>query len=375
MAIKKIKVGNTTYDIQDANAYVKPSGGIPKTDLASAVQTSLGKADSAYQKPSSGIPKTDLASDIVNDYLTKFASQSAYDSAKSSLVKPNVSLVGTKVVYTPIDWGDYLHADGRVDKTASSDVIGICIIPSSHYGKARFMSVKKMSTSSTSGTTSSEGIKFWNNQETLPIPETTKFVGMALQADSTYPAMNDYDNERYAYMPTDRLHSGYEDDGYIEKVVGDTIAKYWYNDDDENDRYVPSPFRADGSLNPDYCKAWPNCLSDIDGEKNTAICLATNANNYPAAKACNDFAPGFGKWYLPAVGELAYIVPRWGAIRDKLTALSNAGCLVAMLGADDYFWSSSAYSPDSSWFVGMYDGGVSYGDRGSSGYVLAVSAL
>ena len=44
--------------------YVKPSGGIPKTDLASAVQTSLGKADSAYQLPSGGIPKTDLASSV-----------------------------------------------------------------------------------------------------------------------------------------------------------------------------------------------------------------------------------------------------------------------------------------------------------------------
>lgn len=76
--------------------YNKPTDGIPKTDLASAVQTSLGKADTAlqehqdisdlrnhvansgvhvttedktswnskYNKPSGGIPKTDLASDI-----------------------------------------------------------------------------------------------------------------------------------------------------------------------------------------------------------------------------------------------------------------------------------------------------------------------
>ena len=76
--------------------YDKPTGGIPKTDLASAVQTSLDKADSAlqehqdisaltnhvannsihvttddktawnakYNKPSSGIPKTDLASAV-----------------------------------------------------------------------------------------------------------------------------------------------------------------------------------------------------------------------------------------------------------------------------------------------------------------------
>lgn len=82
--------------------YNKPSGGIPKTDLASSVQTSLGKADTAlqehqdisgkadasaltahtgnadihvttanktawnskYNKPSGGIPKTDLASAV-----------------------------------------------------------------------------------------------------------------------------------------------------------------------------------------------------------------------------------------------------------------------------------------------------------------------
>ena len=42
--------------------YVKPSGGIPKTDLASGVQTSLGKADTAYQKPNGGIPDSDIAS-------------------------------------------------------------------------------------------------------------------------------------------------------------------------------------------------------------------------------------------------------------------------------------------------------------------------
>lgn len=41
-------------------AYQKPSTGIPKSDLASGVQTSLGLADSAYQKPNDGIPNSDL---------------------------------------------------------------------------------------------------------------------------------------------------------------------------------------------------------------------------------------------------------------------------------------------------------------------------
>ena len=38
-----------TTTASDLGAYVKPTGGIPKTDLASAVQTSLGKADTALQ--------------------------------------------------------------------------------------------------------------------------------------------------------------------------------------------------------------------------------------------------------------------------------------------------------------------------------------
>ena len=47
--------GLSATNVQDAldeledEKYEKPSGGIPKTDLASAVQTSLGKADTALQ--------------------------------------------------------------------------------------------------------------------------------------------------------------------------------------------------------------------------------------------------------------------------------------------------------------------------------------
>lgn len=43
----------TTNQNAIAGKYSKPSGGIPKTDMTSAVQTSLGKADSAVQSPTS----------------------------------------------------------------------------------------------------------------------------------------------------------------------------------------------------------------------------------------------------------------------------------------------------------------------------------
>ena len=41
---------NITLDAEDVGAYQKPSTGIPKTDFASGVQTSLGKADTALQQ-------------------------------------------------------------------------------------------------------------------------------------------------------------------------------------------------------------------------------------------------------------------------------------------------------------------------------------
>ena len=89
--------------------YNKPTGGIPKTDLASSVQTSLDKADTAlqehqdisaltnhvannsihvttddktawnakYNKPSGGIPKSDLASDIQTSLVPSSSSSDA----------------------------------------------------------------------------------------------------------------------------------------------------------------------------------------------------------------------------------------------------------------------------------------------------------
>lgn len=55
--------------------YVKPSGGIPASDMTTAVQTQLAQAASAYQKPVGGIPKSDLSSSV----------QTSLNSADSAL--------------------------------------------------------------------------------------------------------------------------------------------------------------------------------------------------------------------------------------------------------------------------------------------------
>ena len=79
------KTGSPTLAVQsDVDAkYTKPSSGIPKTDLASAVQTSLGKADTALQSHQS-----------LANYYTKTETDNAISTAISNAI--------TTVLNTPV---------------------------------------------------------------------------------------------------------------------------------------------------------------------------------------------------------------------------------------------------------------------------------
>ena len=84
----------TTYDGYQAKIdakYTKPTGGIPKTDLSSAVQTSLGKADSAlqsHQQITTGSANGTISVDG-SDVAVKGLGSLAY---KNSLTKSDVGL-------------------------------------------------------------------------------------------------------------------------------------------------------------------------------------------------------------------------------------------------------------------------------------------
>ena len=60
--------------------YTKPSGGIPKTDLASAVQTSLGKADTAIQAHQDISGKEDKSNKVTS--ISENSTDTQYPSAK-----------------------------------------------------------------------------------------------------------------------------------------------------------------------------------------------------------------------------------------------------------------------------------------------------
>lgn len=75
-----------------ATAYQKSSDGIPSTDMASAVQTSLGKADTAYQKPNTGIPSSDMASAV----------QTSLGKADSAVQPGSLAAVATSGSYNDL---------------------------------------------------------------------------------------------------------------------------------------------------------------------------------------------------------------------------------------------------------------------------------
>lgn len=103
---------NTTVHITAAErtawnakgSYSKPSGGIPKSDLASAVQTSLGLADSALQEHQDISGKADknatvstVSYDTTNKKITKTINGTTTDVVSAATLKTDMSLTKSDV--------------------------------------------------------------------------------------------------------------------------------------------------------------------------------------------------------------------------------------------------------------------------------------
>lgn len=108
-----------TTTASDLGAYVKPSTGIPKSDLASAVQTSLGKADTALQTapvasvdgktgtvailPTGGITGQVLAKASGSNYDVEWVNQSGGGAGVSISASDNAGVC--KIGGLLIQWG------------------------------------------------------------------------------------------------------------------------------------------------------------------------------------------------------------------------------------------------------------------------------
>lgn len=121
---------------------------------------------------------------------------------------------------------------------------------------------------------------------------------------------------------------------------------------------IPSPYLGDVP-NPEYNKeisGYNNALSDFNGLSNTETLVGLGTGYTPANAAYkyNDGASNL-QWYLPAMGELGYLMLRFNEINSVITALGGVAV------SESYgFWSSSEYSSLYAYSLDTYNGYVDY---------------
>ena len=281
-------------------------------------------------------------------------------------VEPHVDLVENTGVVTynkGFGLGDYYYSDGTYSSSLNSDKtpIGICVIPYNFVpdGHARVMSLKNMSVETPEqGTTNNEYI-YWGQSGVdtkLPNLDQVAHGGTGTTALSTVVGL-----EVYAHLPSDRTD-------WASKLSysGDTSTHYLYSD---SNGHAISPYLTTGGtleFNTEYIKtdspsSSANCLSDLNGvsltndlcslhtgqaDWETASTITNNSSQgySPATVCCRRYAPSEntkGKWYLPAMGELGFIMPRFNFINEKLSKLGTS--VAVQLSSKNGYWSSSEY--------------------------------
>ena len=127
-----------TQALNGKGTYSKPTGGIPKTDLASGVQTSLGKADTALQKHqdiSGKANKADLTA-LSNSISDAWKASTTYkvgqyciynNSLWKCLVQHKGQTPKTGTYWTKVSVGNEITSvnNSLVDKASNSDFITV----------------------------------------------------------------------------------------------------------------------------------------------------------------------------------------------------------------------------------------------------------
>lgn len=233
--------------------------------------------------------------------------------------------------------------------------IGIVVVPGQHNvygdGSCGVMSLRGMSTSSPDEGVASYSYMYWGQDGTdiSSLPNLTQA-----------PTGNTEDGIPTGQTAEPRLPS---DQFSGTQCLHDTDAYY------SGSPYAPSPYLTDGSRNPGYYQTTSpssakNCLADFDGRGNSKILwdLATAQSTWktdstitdnpgsgysPAACCCWRYhtdGTQQGDWYLPACGELGYIMPPFNKINEAINNMreaygSSVGVTLSALVL--YHWSSS----------------------------------
>jgi len=327
------------------------------------------------------------------NYLRSFDTKDAWSKA-DKISTPGIDLVEGKCYYNPYpetSFGDialynsktqsieFMSADSYKDNGfhyAHLTPIGVVAVPYNYSPDytTRIMSLVNMScTTPEVGTTAtSDGdvsdnlnLSWGSNVDILKHYTVNNYVN-----GNTGELQGEFDSVR---LPSD---TAFNDTGTIDPS-GDYYSLNYDSSTgtDEDMPFGPNPILPDGSKNIIYY-ADNKATNDFDGRGNTDKILTAvsgtdwktassientaTPGNYPAVMTCYRFhttGTNVGDWYLPAVGELAFITVRYGAINAGLNAVKSVwGSSSAIeMGRDtaygDCYWSSSGFSGLAAWEV------------------------
>lgn len=251
--------------------------------------------------------------------------------------------------------------------------IGVVVVPGTHNvygdGSCGVMSLKEMSCDTPDEGSTSVKSMCWgagfNNVSGLTDYNVVCHIGNNGNPQNTIQG-----TAYYAFLPSNRF--------YRVQCPHDTDTYYRYND---NDYYIPSPYLTNGERNPLYYQtASPssanNAMSDFDGIGNTEKIITkrgtkdynswtpgrTTGADYPAASCCDMFhteGTSQGDWYLPACGELGYVMSPFNKINDAIYYMFTAyGSSVGVTLSDSGYWSSTEYGSTNARGISITNGCV-----------------
>ena len=248
--------------------------------------------------------------------------------------------------------GDYLLSSGEVIKNADytdQEVIGVCVIPDNFISqeginsKARFCALTKSETSLQYKTSDTED------------------TGLSM-----FGYFGSIGGSYSVWIPTNIIIGNSQ--------AGQISCQVSHFENGVANPYDPGTYWADGSsahiaspylyVNGEYIfneGVYNGCVddtvsmfSDMDGKANTGI---INDSDHPAAQYCATYSTNGtsqGDWYLPAMGELGFIMPRFDTINSAITKVGGT-----TLDTSEYYWSSTQVSTDYACSIGVEKGIVS----------------
>lgn len=300
-------------------------------------------------------------------YLKVLENESALQAFKngSEYVEPNICYLkdvgGIRwKAWEPVMAGDVAYWDGyRVKTTPFSEwdaslgtPVGVVVVPKGFApdGRPRIVNLYWIDASGNTTTSFWNAVKVkWANVSVDTSLTNYQQVPTTDNAGSTSTGSN-YNG----YLPSDNFTGATSFVDPKAKYIGSSYTPM-----------IPSPYKGEGP-NPEYYKEillegnTSNALSDFNGLSNTETLVGLGAD-YVAANVAWKYKDGASnlQWYLPAMGELGYIMPRLKEINSVITALGGAPC-------EWVLWSSTERFSYAN-FLSLNDGRVfDYGNGGKS---------